>query len=87
MAETTILYSLTLPVRTDPLVAPTPQTLTRWADVLAFLHHLAALAAAGTAFQLVEKVGQVACVVGEAPTASAAPVAKTPRARRASAKA
>lgn len=81
------LSSTTIAVRTDPLAAPTPQTLAPWSEVVAFLHHLEALAAAGTAFQLVETAGQVAGVVAEAPAASAASAAQTPRTRRASAKA
>lgn len=72
------LRSTTLAVRTDPLAAPTPQTVAPWPDVLAFLHHLEALAAAGTAFQLVETPGQVACVV----TAAAAAPAKATKAPR-----
>src|SRR5712691_6215048 len=35
-----VLRSTTLPVRTDPLDAPTPQTMVPWPEVLAFLHHL-----------------------------------------------
>ncbi len=75
---TDLLRSTTLAVRTDPLNAPVSQTVAPWPDVLAFLHHLKALSTAGTAFQLVETPGQVACVVADAP---AAPVkaAKAPR--------
>jgi hypothetical protein len=80
---TDILRSTILAVRTDPLETPTPQILAPWAEVLAFLHHLEALAEAGTAFQLVETPGQVACVVAAAPAAPA----KTTRPRRMAAKA
>ncbi len=76
-----VLCCTTLAIRTDPLEAPTPQTVAPWAEVLAFLQHVATLAEAGTAFQLVETPGQVACVVAHAP---AAPVkaAAAPRRRR-----
>ncbi len=77
-----VLRSTPLPVRTDPLEAPTPQTVVPWAEVLAFVHSLEVLAAARTAFQLVETPGQVACVVAEGPVASA----KEVRPRRAAAK-
>ena len=78
---TDLLRSTTLAVRTDPLNAPTPQTVAPWPEVLVFLHHLEALAGAGTAFQLVETPGQVAWVVAEAPAfpAKAEKAAKTPR--------
>lgn len=75
---TDLLRSTTLAVRTDPLAAPTPQTLAPWSEVVAFLHHLEVLAAAGTAFQLVETPGQVACVVANAPAAPTT-AAKPPR--------
>lgn len=55
-----VLRCTTLAIRTDPLEAPTPQTVAPWAEVLAFLQHVATLAEAGTAFQLVETPGQVA---------------------------
>jgi hypothetical protein len=69
-----ILRSTIIPVRTE------------WPEVLVFLRQLEALAAAGTAFQLVETPGQVAWVVAEAP---AAPVkaAASPRPRHAAVKA
>lgn len=76
-----VLRSLTLPIRTDPLEAPTTQTLAPWPEVIAFLQHLAALAEAGTAFQLVETPGQVACVVAAVPAAPVKPSA-APRPRR-----
>jgi len=53
-----------------------------WPEVLAFLHHLEALAEAGTAFQLVETPGQVACVVADAPAARAKAATPPPRSRR-----
>ncbi len=64
---TDTLRSPTCAVRLDPLDAPTPQTLAPWLEGLAFLQHLAARPAAGTAFRLVETPGQLACVVAEAP--------------------
>lgn len=73
------LRSTTLAVRTDPLEAPTPQTVAPWPEVLAFLHHLEALAAAGTAFQLVETPGQIAYVVADIAAASPVKAAKAPR--------
>lgn len=63
-----------------------PQTVVPWSEVLAFLHHLEALAEAGTAFQLVETPSQVACVVADA-SAVPAKAATSPRPRRAAAKA
>ena len=80
-----VLRSITLPIRTDPLDAPTPQIMVPWSEVLAFLHHLEALAGAGTAFQRVETPGQVACVVADAPAAPAK-AAPSPRPRRSAAK-
>lgn len=67
-------------------LAPTPQTVVPWADVLAFLQHLETSAEAGTAFHLVETPGQVACGVADAPTAPAK-TAASPGPRRAAAKA
>ena len=84
---TNMLRSTTIPVRTDPLEAPTPQTMVPWLEVLAFLPHLEALVDAGTPFQLVETPGQVACVVADAPAATQAKAAaSSPRPRRAAAK-
>jgi hypothetical protein len=80
-----VLRSMTLPIRTDPLEAAMPQMMAPWTEVRAFLQHLEALAAAGTAFHLVETPGQVACVVADGPTAPAKAVA-SPRPRRAAAK-
>ena len=45
-----VLRCTTLAIRTDPLEAPTPQTVAPWEEVLAFLQHVATLAEAGTAF-------------------------------------
>lgn len=53
-----VLCRTTLPVRTDPLEAAAPQMMAPWAEVLALLHHLEALAEAGAAFQLVETPGR-----------------------------
>src|SRR5882724_1897682 len=64
-----VLCRTTLPGRTDPLEAAAPQMMAPWAEVLALLPHLEALAEAGAAFQLVETPGQVACVVADAPAA------------------
>jgi hypothetical protein len=78
-----ILRSTTLPVCPDLLEAPTPQTVVPWPEVLAFLHHLEALAEADTAFPLVETPGQVACVMADASAASPAKTgAPAPRPRR-----
>ena len=62
-----VLCRTTLPVRTDPLEAAAPQMMAPWAEVLALLHHLEALAEAGAAFQLVETPGQVAGRRGRRP--------------------
>jgi hypothetical protein len=56
-----------------------------WAEVLAFLHHLEALAAAGTVFQVIETPGQVPGVGAEAPAAPSK-AAASPRLRRTAAK-
>lgn len=81
-----VLRRTTLAVRTDPLEDPTPQTVMPWAEVLAFLPHLEALAEAGTAFQLGETPGHVAGIVADVPAAPAT-AATARRARRAAAKA
>lgn len=84
-----LLRNTTIAVRTDPLAAPTPQTVAPWPDVLAFLHHLETLVKEGKSFHLVETPSQVTCVVADVPVAQtkvapsappkAAPSASRPR--------
>ncbi len=45
LCRTDLLRNTTRAIRHDPLEAPTPQTVAPWPEVVAFLHHLEALAA------------------------------------------
>jgi hypothetical protein len=83
---TDVLRRALMPVRTNLFEPQTPQTMVPWLEVVAFLHHLEALAEAGTPFQLVETSGQVACVVADVPAAAPAPASTPPLHPRRSAK-
>lgn len=81
-----VLRRASMPVRTNLFEPQMLQTMVPWLEVVAFLHHLKALAEAGTPLPLVEPSGQVVCVVADVPVAAPAPASTPPLHPRRSAK-